>query len=124
MALTSIGAVAGHFGRDVQRTLAKLTALVESARQGGTDLLVLPGATVGGYVPDLVHPGLDDLPPTFTLDSPVIAQVRKLAGGMTICFGFCELDDGLRYNAAVCVSGDGVLGHHRHLDACAGLQRL
>ncbi len=120
MALTSIGAVAGHFGRDVDRTLAKLTALVEGARDGGIDLLVLPGATVGGYVPDLRHPGLADLTPTFALDSPVIAEVIRLAGAMTICFGFCELDDGRRYNAAVCVSGDGILGHHRKVHQPAG----
>ncbi|WP_375431563.1 carbon-nitrogen hydrolase family protein [uncultured Friedmanniella sp.] len=120
MPVTRIGAVAAHFGRDVGRTMAKLTGIVESARREGTDLLVLPGATVGGYIPDLRHPGLDDLPPTFALDSPMVAELVRLAREMTLCVGFCELADGLRYNAAVCVSGEGVLGHHRKVHQPAG----
>lgn len=120
MGLTRIGAVAGHFGRDVDRTLAKLTGIIGSARREGLDLLVLPGATVGGYIPDLRHPGLDDLPPTLTLDAPELEALRRLAGPLTICVGFCELTGGLRYNAAVCLSGDGVLGHHRKVHQPAG----
>ncbi|SEQ46005.1 carbon-nitrogen hydrolase family protein [Microlunatus flavus] len=117
-----IGAVAAHFGRDVGRTLAKLEAMLAGARRDGTDLLVLPGATIGGYVPDLQHPwaaghsrtpGAQDLPPAFALDDAIVDQVRRLAGPMVICFGFCELEDGLRYNTALAVSGDGVLGRHR-----------
>ena len=90
MAPTRVGAVAGHFGRDVGRTLAKLEALVAGARRDGTDLLVLPGATIGGYVPDL-HRGRDvgtqDLPLAFALDDEAVQQVRRLAGSMVVCFG-------------------------------------
>jgi predicted amidohydrolase len=32
---------------------------------------------------------------------------------MTVCVGYAEEALGGRYNAAICVSGDGVLGHHR-----------
>ncbi|WP_375423997.1 carbon-nitrogen hydrolase family protein [uncultured Friedmanniella sp.] len=120
MPITRIGAVAAHFGRDVERTMAKLAGIVESARRDGLDLLVLPGATVGGYIPDLRHPGLDDLPPSFGLESAMVADLVRLAGSMTLCVGFCEAADGLRYNAAVCVSGDGVLGHHRKVHQPAG----
>ena len=119
MALTRIGAVAAHFGRDVERTLAKLEAMLDGARRDGVDLLVLPGATLGGYVPDLQFPwtagptraaGVQDLPPAFALDAEVVRRVCALAGDLVVCFGFCELEDGLRYNTAVCVTGDGVLG--------------
>ncbi|GAA3551156.1 carbon-nitrogen hydrolase family protein [Microlunatus spumicola] len=117
-----LGAVAAHFGRDVDRTLAKLEAMVAGARRDGVDLLVLPGATIGGYVPDLQFPwasglsrteGVQDLPPAFALDAEVVQRVCALAGDLVLCFGFCELEDGLRYNTAVCVTGDGVLGRHR-----------
>ena len=127
--LTSIGALAGHFGRDVDRTLAKLKGIIGKARDDGLDLLVLPGATVGGYVPDLRNPwsgGPDrphspaDLPPSFTLHADVITRIVAMAGDLTVCFGFCELEDGLRYNAALCVSGDGILGHHRKVHQPAG----
>ena len=116
-----VGAVAAHFGRDVDRTLAKLEAMVAGARRDGVDLLVLPGATIGGYVPDL-HPwttglsrraGAQDLPPAFTLDADAVRRVCALAGDLVLCFGFCELEDGLRYNTALCATGDGVLGRHR-----------
>jgi predicted amidohydrolase len=120
--VTRIGAVAAHFGRDVERTLAKLEAMLDGARRDGVDLLVLPGATIGGYVPDLQFPwaaglsraaGVQDLPPAFALDAEVVQRVCRLAGDLVVCLGFCELERGLRYNAAVCVSGDGVLGRHR-----------
>ena len=119
--MTRIGAVAAHFGRDVERTLGKLEAMLDGARRAGVDLLVLPGATIGGYVSDL-HPwtadhgrdeGVPDLPPAFALDGEVVQQVCALARDLVVCFGFCELADGLRYNTAVCVTGDGVLGRHR-----------
>ena len=118
MVLTRVGAVAAHFGRDVERTLAKL----EGARRDRVDLLVLPGATLGGYVPDLQFPwaagstraaGVQDLPPAFALDDEVVRRVSALARDLVVCLGFCELEDGLRYNTAVCLSGDGVLGRHR-----------
>ena len=39
---------------------------------------------------------------------------------MVVCVGYAELHDGLRYNAAICVSGDGVLGRHRKVHQPAG----
>jgi predicted amidohydrolase len=122
MGLRRIGAVAAHFGRDVERTVAKVGAMLDGARRDGVDLLVLPGATIGGYVSDLQFPwaagltrpaGVQDLPPAFALDAEVVQRVCGLARDLVVCFGFCELEDGLRYNTAVCVTGDGVLGQHR-----------
>lgn len=128
MTSTRIGAVAAHFGRDIERTLGKLEAMLDGARRDGIDLLVLPGATIGGYVTDL-HPwtsglsrpaGVQDLPPAFALDAEVVQRVCALAGDLVVCFGFCELEDGRRYNTAVCVTGDGILGRHRKVHSPLG----
>jgi predicted amidohydrolase len=32
---------------------------------------------------------------------------------MVVCAGYCEADGARKYNSAVCVTGDGVLGRHR-----------
>lgn len=112
-----MGAVAAHFGRDLDRTLAKLPGMIAQARERSVDLLVLPDATLGGYLLDMHHPGPDDLPPSVELDGPEVARVAELAGDMTVCFGIAEraVDGGreLRYNTAVCVHGGAVIGTHR-----------
>ena len=114
-----MGAVAAHFGRDVERTLAKLPGIVAQARDRGVDLLVLPDATIGGYLHDLYHPadGPDGGPPAVDLDGPEVAAVAEMAGDMVVCVGLAEraVEDGVevRYNTAVAVHGDGVLGVHR-----------
>ncbi|SFK12940.1 Predicted amidohydrolase [Cellulomonas sp. KH9] len=112
-----MGAVAAHFGRDVDRTLAKLPGIVEQARSRGVDLLVLPDATIGGYLHELYHPGGSELPPAVHLDGPEVAAVVALAGDMVVCVGIAEhaVHDGrpVRHNTAVAVHGDGVLGVHR-----------
>lgn len=112
-----MGAVAAHFGRDVQRTLMKLPGMIDQARERGVDLLVLPDATVGGYLSDMTHPGSDALPPAVEIDGPEVKAVADMAGDMTVCFGVAErvLDGGedLRYNSAVCVQGGRILGTHR-----------
>ncbi|WP_119696591.1 carbon-nitrogen hydrolase family protein [Microbacterium halotolerans] len=119
MVTVTMAGVAAHFGRDIERTLAKLAGIVEQAREKGVDLLVLPDATIGGYLHDLQHPagGEDSTPDAVDLDGPEVASVIALAGDMTVCFGIAEraLLDGaeVRYNTAVCVTGDGILGTHR-----------
>ncbi|WP_111768809.1 carbon-nitrogen hydrolase family protein [Nakamurella deserti] len=115
-----LAAVAGHFGRDVARALVKVAGIVEDARRRQVDLLVLPDATLGGYLPDLRHPDPDELPPALAFDAPELAAVVAMAGPMTVCFGFTELAAGTRYNAAWCVSGDGILGRHRKVHQPAG----
>jgi predicted amidohydrolase len=114
-----MAAVAAHFGRDVQRTLTKLPGIVEQARERGVDLLVLPDATIGGYLLDLHHPAAteDGIPGAIDLDGAEVRAVQEMAGDMTICFGISERGDvggePVRYNTAVCLTGDGVLGTHR-----------
>ncbi|MEU6641811.1 carbon-nitrogen hydrolase family protein [Saccharomonospora sp. NPDC046836] len=114
MGVIRIGAVAAHFGRDLDFDLQRIATLIEHARGSGVSLLVLPDAALGGYLADLRHPDPEALPPALTVDSPYLKQISVLAAEMVVCVGFCEsAEDGNRYNAAVCVTGDGVLGKHR-----------
>ena len=50
----------------------------------------------------------------------MLASVAVLAAEMVVCVGYCEADGDDRYNAAVCVCGDGVLGRHRKVHLPAG----
>ena len=57
-------------------------------------------------------PDPDDPPPALDPDGPEIAAVIAAAGPMTVCVGYAEAAaGGGRYNSAICVSGDGVLGN-------------
>ncbi|MAS55061.1 MAG: carbon-nitrogen hydrolase family protein [Pimelobacter sp.] len=120
MGLVRIGAVAAHFGRDLDRALAKLEGIVADARAAGVDLLVLPDATLGGYLSDLRRPDPTALPPALTEDSFEVGRVIAMAGPMVICFGYAEEDGARLYNSALCVSGDGILGRHRKVHQPAG----
>lgn len=112
-----IAAAAAHFGRDLDFCLQRVATLIEHSRQAGATLLVLPDAALGGYLADLRAPQPDALPPALDPDSPYLRKVCALAAEMVVCLGYCEAGSGplaaLRYNSAVCVSGDGVLGRHR-----------
>jgi predicted amidohydrolase len=122
----TIGAVAAAFGRDLEFDLQRISALIDSARRAGVGLLVLPDAALGGYLEDIQNPDPLDLPPALAPDDPLIARIGALAGEMVVCLGYCEADDDgadggvRRYNSAVCVSGDGVLGRHRKVHQPAG----
>lgn len=114
MTTVGLAALAGHFGRDVAANLARVEAAIGEAAETGMDLLVLPDATLGGYLPSLGNDGgSPDLPPALDPDGPEIAQLIRAAGPLTVCVGFCEASEGRRYNSAVCISGDGILGRHR-----------
>ena len=112
MSEITIAAAAAPFGRDMDRCLATIADCVADARDADVDVLVLPEAALGGYV-ETLH-GDAEPPPTLTVDGPELAQVIELAAEMVVCVGFClDGEDGIRYNAAACVSGDGLLGLHR-----------
>lgn len=116
MAELGIGALAGHFGRDLDANFARIEGAIADARAAGCNLLVFPDATLGGYLPSLdwrIDDEIADLPPALDPDGPEIKRLIGLAGDMTVCAGYCEADGDRHYNAAVCVSGDGVLGRHR-----------
>src|SRR5690606_20284892 len=120
MPTTRIAALAGHFGPDIGRALDKLAGIVERLLEQGVDLLVLPDATLGGYIGDLRNPDPSAGPEAIDPDGPEIRLLRRMAGPMTLCVGYAERDGDLRYNAAVCLTGDGVLGRHRKVHQPAG----
>jgi predicted amidohydrolase len=111
----SIVAVAAPFGRDVDAGLGFIARTVAAARAHGAQLVVFPECALGGYLrepmPDESAP---ELPEALDPDGPEIARLVAIAGDVVICAGYSEAVAGGRpYNSAVCVSGDGVLGHHR-----------
>lgn len=108
----TIGSAGAAFGRDMDECLATIEGLIGEARDQGVELLVLPEAALGGYVETLA--GHSEPPPALDPAGPELARVAELAGEMTVCVGYCEDGgDGIRYNAAACVSGAGVHGVHR-----------
>ncbi|WP_039804713.1 carbon-nitrogen hydrolase family protein [Nocardia araoensis] len=120
MTVTRIAAVAAHFGADIARALDKIAGIIDRLTQDGVDLLVLPDASLGGYIGDLRNPDPAARPEAIDPDGPEFRLLCRLAGGMTICVGYAERADSVRYNAAVCLTGDGVLGRHRKVHQPAG----
>jgi predicted amidohydrolase len=107
-----MGAVAAPFDRNLEADFALITHLIDEARADGIGLLALPEACLGGYLLSM-DGDPSDLPPALTPDGPELRRLAALAGDMVICAGYCEAAGPVRYNSVVCVSGDGVLGHHR-----------
>jgi predicted amidohydrolase len=118
--VSRLAAAAAHFGRDLDFCLRRIAKIIADARTAGAGLLVLPDAALGGYLADLRHPDPEALPPALKPDDPMLASVAALAAEMVVCVGYCEADGDDRYNSAVCVTGDGVLGRHRKVHLPAG----
>ncbi|WP_432493539.1 carbon-nitrogen hydrolase family protein [Kineococcus gypseus] len=118
--ITRTAAVAGSFGRDVERGLSKVLGIVEHARQRGVQLLVLPHAVLGGYLSDLRDVGATGLPPALDGDGPEVRRVAEAARGVVVCFGYTEAEGARRWNSAVCVADGRVLGRHRKVHQTAG----
>jgi predicted amidohydrolase len=112
--VTAVAALAAPFDRDVERALGRIEHHAARARDQGAQLLVLPESALGGYVrepgPDEMAP---DVPGGFASDGPEIARLIALAGDLVICAGYSERAPEGLYASAICVSGDGVLGHQR-----------
>jgi predicted amidohydrolase len=123
MGVIRIGAVSAHFGRNLDFDLDRIAGLIEQAHRAGVTLLVLPDAALGGYLADLRDPDPSALPPPIELDGPLLGKIAAMAGdadNMVVCLGVCEPDGEKRYNTAVCLSGDGILGTHRKVHQPAG----
>ena len=110
----AIAAVAAPFGRDVGAGLDAIERTVVAARAQGARLVVFPECAIGGYLrepmPDEHAP---ELPVPIAPDGPEIDRLIAIAGDTVICAGYTEAAPDRPYNSAICVSGDGVLGHHR-----------
>jgi predicted amidohydrolase len=111
MSMLRMGAVSAPFDRDLDADLGRIAALVAQARADGLRLLALPEAALGGYLTGL--DGRAEGPPALDPDGPEIRGLCALAGDLVLTVGYCEAAGGLRYNSAVCLTGDGVLGSHR-----------
>lgn len=117
---TGLAAAAGSFGRDLEQNLAQIEHLAAAARASGSSLLALPEACLGGYL-SVLGSGRDgthgeapeSLPPLVDVEGPELRRVAEIAGDLTIVVGFCESDQGQRYNSSAAVTGDGVLAVYR-----------
>ena len=112
----AVMAVAARFGRDVELCLAQVAKIVAGARERGASLVVLPESALGGYLyePHVAGaPAPCAPPPALRRDGEELARLARLAGDVVVCAGYTEDAPGGPYSSAVCVSGDGVLGHHR-----------
>ena len=106
-----IAAAAAPFGRDVEEDLARIARLLGEARAAGAELVVLPESAIGGYIREGAR--APDVPAGLDPDGPEIAALVALAGEAVVCAGYTEAAGGHLYSSAVCVAGDGVLGHQR-----------
>ena len=113
-------AVAAHFGRDLEQCLTRIGSIIAAARSREVDVLVFPDATIGGYLGTFADADVTGLPPALPADAPEFTRVAAMAGDMVVCLGYRETDGAGHYNAAVCLTGDGVLGRHRKVHQPAG----
>ncbi|GAA2754563.1 carbon-nitrogen hydrolase family protein [Amnibacterium kyonggiense] len=117
----TLAAASEEFGRDLEENYATIARLVAEATAAGADLLALPEAALGGYLSSLGGRGdpsrPDSLPPAIRIDGPELARVRALAGDLVLVLGICEAAgteaEPVRYNTAVALTRDAVLGVHR-----------
>ena len=121
--LPAVAAVSGRFGRDLHVCLAQVQRVVERARSRGAALVVFPESTLGGYLFESRLPVAQmpvAPPPALKPDGEEIATLAAIAGPTVLCVGYTEAGaDGL-YSSAVCVSGDGILGHQRKVHVPPG----
>jgi predicted amidohydrolase len=116
-------AVAAHFGRNLARCMSQVQQILADARERGASLVVLPESALGGYLYEphvLGAPAPCAPPPALRRDGEQIARVAQMAGDIVVCIGYTEQAPGGPYSSAVCVNGDGILGHHRKVHLPAG----
>jgi predicted amidohydrolase len=109
-------AVSARFGRDLDVCMQQVERSIAQARDRGAALVVLPESALGGYLYEPHVQGAPvpcDVPPALRRDGAEIARVARAAGDIVVCVGYTELAPGGPYSSAVCVNGDGILGHHR-----------
>jgi predicted amidohydrolase len=112
----AIAAVAGMFGRDLDACAARIERAILRARARGARVIVFPEAALGGY---LYEPAEGEAahgvapPPPLPAHHDLFRRLSLAAGPAVVCVGYTEAAPGGPYASAVCLSGDGILGHHR-----------
>ena len=112
--MLGIAAVARPFGRDLDAAFACVERTLDEARARGAGLVVFPECALGGYLREPVDGEVaPDLPAAIAPDGEEIERLIRLAGETVVVIGFSEDAAHGPYTSAVCVTGDGVLGHQR-----------
>jgi N-carbamoylputrescine amidase len=112
----AVAAVAASFGRNLETCLQTIERSIATARNRGAKLVVFPESALGGYVYEPHIPGTPapvGEPPALTTGDDVMARLARAAGDAVVCVGYTEAGEARPYSSAVCLSGDGILGHHR-----------
>lgn len=112
----AVAAVAARFGRDLGACTRQIVHAVARARARGVELVVFPESALGGYLFETGVPALRPPvgpPPAVNLAGEEMARIAAAAGPVVVCVGYTEEGPAGLYSSAVCLSGDGVLGHHR-----------
>jgi N-carbamoylputrescine amidase len=111
--MPAVAAVSAPFGRDLEACFKRIERIVRRCRERGAELVVFPEAALGGYLYEPLLPTSRltiPPPPELSPDGPEIQRLVELAGPTVVCAGYTEAGT---HSSAVCVSGDGVLGHQR-----------
>jgi nitrilase len=106
-----VAAVSGSFPLDVELSLRRIERTVREARARGAELVVFPETALGGYPCE----GRErhGLPPALPRHADAFERLSRAAGPAVVCVGYEESAPGGPFSSAICVSGDGIIGHHR-----------
>jgi N-carbamoylputrescine amidase len=120
----TVAAVSASFGHDVDAGLRTIERIVRAARLRGAGLVVLPEAAIGGYMTEELIGGAirRSAPAVLENRDEVFERLRQVAGPTVVCVGYTESAAGGPFSSAVCLNGDGVLGHHRKVHIPPGEQ--
>jgi len=101
-------------GSDIEANLARVEELAVEAKADGAELVVFPERAITGL----------DEPAAQSVPGPATDRLVALAAkyGIYLIAGLAEQDGDTRYNSAVLVGPEGLIGTHRkiHLDASDG----
>jgi predicted amidohydrolase len=114
--VSAIAAGSAPFGRDLESCVVQMERITARSRARGANLIVFPEAALGGYLYELrvgEAPEAATPPPALPRHAEVFERLARAAGPAVLCVGYTEAAPGGPFASAMCLSGDGVLGHHR-----------